>query len=454
MTKSPYAVPLRPDLSARASRPAGAVVRLAAANLLANINRVKVDDVIAERWKNDDVLPMLCRAAVSPAMTTDLTSLAASAVGDFLVSLGPKSAGSVLLSRGLALTFGPTSGISVPGISASASGAGFVKQGDPIPLREQSLDGALLSPRKLAGICVFTRETFEHTTPTIESVVGTVMRENVGLALDALLFDATAGSDTRPAGILYGVSANSPSAETDLREAMLEDIEGLLLDVAPVAGNNPIAIVASPVRASKMRLRLAYAGDPGFEIIASSAVGDDMLIAVATNGLISASDPVPRIDVNKVSTVVMQNPGVVVVNGSSTPSANTRSMWQTNSVGMRVIFETDWALRTAAAVSWVELGDVVIGMTDTTDLSPEVMKRWDAWLDDRLVGVARMLGEEAARTNNKLRDDVKAAMDVLRKDIGDLKLENAYLRGLVDRGSRGPEVIDLPALPKRLEQQS
>jgi hypothetical protein len=130
---------------------------------------------------------------------------------------------------------------------------------------------------------------------------------------------------------------------------MLEDVENLLADVAPVAGNNRIVILASPIRAARLRLRLAGIADPGCEIIASSAVGDQILIAVATT-----SDPVPRFDVSKVSTLIMQNPAAVVVNGSSTPSANTRSLWQTDSIGMRVILETDWALRSAAAVSWVD----------------------------------------------------------------------------------------------------
>jgi hypothetical protein len=343
--RSLYAVPLRPDFSARASRPAGAVVRLAAARLLAHIQKCEVDDVIEQRWRSDDALPMLARAAVVPAAIGEsnwATSLAASAVGDFLTTLGPQSAGSTLLSRGIQLQFGATSSIAVPGIVSAANVAGFVQQGQPIPVQTLDASAALLSPRSLKSICLFSRELFEHSTPAIEGVVGQVMRENVGLTLDTIMLDATAGNDIRPAGLLYNIAAGSESSNVDLKEAMLEDIETLLAAVGAVSVNNPIVLVASPARAIRMRLRLASVSDPGFEVLGSNAVASDELIAVASNGLISASETVPRIDISRLAAVMQNTVPLPIVDGSSVPGPNTRSLFQTDSIGMKIAFEVSW----------------------------------------------------------------------------------------------------------------
>ena len=74
--------------------------------------------------------------------------------------MGPQSAGAALLSRGIQLTFGATANIAVPGIVSGASGAGFVKQGDPIAVREMSTNAAALSPRKLRFDSPFSRASF------------------------------------------------------------------------------------------------------------------------------------------------------------------------------------------------------------------------------------------------------------------------------------------------------
>ena len=60
-----------------------------------------------ERWGRDEALPLLMKAAAIPASLTGsgrADTLANSAVSNFLLGIGPTSAGSVLLSRGLQLS--------------------------------------------------------------------------------------------------------------------------------------------------------------------------------------------------------------------------------------------------------------------------------------------------------------------------------------------------------------
>jgi hypothetical protein len=58
-----------------------------------------------------------------------------SAVQDFLGNLAPASAGSVLLQRGLQLSFGEFGAITVPNYIVATGSTSFVAEGAPIPAR-------------------------------------------------------------------------------------------------------------------------------------------------------------------------------------------------------------------------------------------------------------------------------------------------------------------------------
>jgi hypothetical protein len=214
---------------------------------------------------------------------------------------------------------------------------------------------ALLTPHKFATIIPFTREIVSYSTPSIEALVRAALTESVGLALDTALFGATAGSDIVVAGLRNGIAAGTESTNVDLREAALEDLATVTTAVAAVAGSNPIAVIASPARAIRLKLRLLTAGDVGFEIFGSNGVAADELVAVATNGIVSACDPVPRFDVSNQGTLVMDDaatPGQLVV-GASTASGPARSLFQADLVALRMVYECSWARRSDSAVSWL-----------------------------------------------------------------------------------------------------
>jgi hypothetical protein len=368
MTRSPYAVPLRADFGA-ARRPSQALIRLAVASLIAHVSqssslhqRANVEDifdVLARTYANDDVAPLLLRAASVPAITTQAgwaDSLANASVADFIGTIGPASAGAALFSRGLQLSFQTSANIVVPGLSTSASNTAFVQQGAPIPVHQLSFSSsALLQPRKLATIVPFNREIVEHSIPSIEAMVRAALSESVGLALDVAMFGATAGSDIVVAGLRNGIAAGTESANADLHEAMLEDIGTVVDGVATVAGNSPIAVIVSPARARRMKLRLLSAADPGFEVFASNGVGANELVAVASNGIVSACDPVPRFDASDQGTIVMDDTAPAqLVDAGGVAAGGTRSLWQADSIALRMIYECSWARRSDSAVAWVE----------------------------------------------------------------------------------------------------
>ena len=85
---------------------------------------------------------------------------------------------------------------------------------------------------------------------------------------------------------------------------MLEDLDTIISAVAAVAADTPIIVIADPARARRMKLRM-LGRDLGFEILPSAAVGPAELVAIATNCLVSATDPVPSFDSSMHATPVM-----------------------------------------------------------------------------------------------------------------------------------------------------
>jgi hypothetical protein len=234
----------------------GVAYILAHAKLSNSKQRPSTNDVLTvlERvYEGDDVAPLLLKAATVPATTTTSSwadVLANGSVADFFGAVGASYAGAGVLSRGIQLTFNAASVIIVPGMLTSASNTSFVLQGAPIPVRALTVSTpALLAPHKLATICLLHREAAEYSLPSLEALVRAGLVESVGLAIDAALFGVAAGSDTTIAGLRNGISAGTESANADLYEAMLEDIQTVASSVAAVANGGPIALVMAPARA-------------------------------------------------------------------------------------------------------------------------------------------------------------------------------------------------------------
>jgi hypothetical protein len=226
MMSRPNAVPLRPDWSAR-DRASDHLVRAVAAIFLAktDFHRRHAEDIAAERWPRDDQVPLLLKAASAPATVTTsgwASQLAATSVADFILGLGPASAGAELLKHGLTFSFDST--IKVPGLVAAAADVAFVQEGAPIKVEQLAVDGVTLQPRSLPVIAVFSRECLSHSTPNIEMVARATLSESVAAALDLALFDAAAGDATRPAGLRYNIAGIGASTATPSSEAMSEDV--------------------------------------------------------------------------------------------------------------------------------------------------------------------------------------------------------------------------------------
>lgn len=328
--------------------------RACVSHLLAFNSAAYPADVARETWPHDTDATWIAKAAISPTTTASASGLLRTVLANFLTSLGPASAGSQLLARGISLSFDNNGALlKVPNILASGTGAGFVAEGAPIPVRQLLVGALSLEPHKFASISPFTGELFQFSIPNIEIIVRQELTENVGLALDIALLGSTAGDATRPPGLRYGIAALTPSAVAPPTEAMIADVANLIGDVAVVAGNAPIILIGSPERVTKLRLRAPR--DLPLEMLASGAVGDDELIAVATNAIASAVDPVPRLDVSNETLLHMEDATPLAIGTPpSTLATPARSLFQSDVTGLRMIMQVAWGLRHPSGLAWLD----------------------------------------------------------------------------------------------------
>jgi len=320
--------------------------RLVTAKVLASLYHVRLSEIIDRVWPDD----ILLRAASAPAQTTVsgwAAELARKIIVDALSSMQTASSGARLLGRGLVLNMSGYGQVSAPGFVVGASNAGFVAENAPIPVRQLAVSPATLLPYKLATIAVLTREMIE--SGNADRLITDALVRSCGPALDAALFDSNAATSARPAGLRNGISTSTPSASTDPFGACFEDIATLVNAVSTVAGAGPVALICSPGRALMARARISSGIEQSFlPIMPSNAVGND-LIAVAPEALVAAFSPDPEVESAESGTLHMDTAPVADPGSTGTH----KSLFQTESIAIKVRWPVTWALRNVAGVAWL-----------------------------------------------------------------------------------------------------
>jgi hypothetical protein len=314
-------VPLRRDPE---FRPGNTFRRCLTARFVGLYSHRSPVDVAAGMWPGDRTVQTVLRSASAPAMISVAgwaAELSHTVVIDALAALGPASAGAQLLMQSTVLAFDGNGVISAPGFVAGAGNAGFVAEGQPIPVKQLADSVVQMTPHKLAAIAVLSEEMIMSSNA--EQLIGDVLIRSAAAALDVALFGTLAATAAQPAGLRYNIVAYTASTNGDFWEAYFEDIANGINACAPVGGNGPFVLVANAGRSVQIKLRAM--GEEPYEILGSSAVGNDMLV-IAPAAVVSALSPEPEIEVANASTLHMADPAAPIVNGGA-PSAPQKSMW-------------------------------------------------------------------------------------------------------------------------------
>jgi HK97 family phage prohead protease/HK97 family phage major capsid protein len=335
-------------------------------------------DVMRSTYGDDEgtgaVLGWMTRTATNPATTTTTgwaAELVAVVMGEFLNALMPVSVFPQVAAKGMSFTFGRNGIITLPLRNTTPTIAGsFVGEGAPIPVRQGGFSTSQLTPKKMGVISTFTREISEHSTPSIEQIVRQAILDDTGVAIDSVLLDNNAATAIRPAGLLNGVTPQTPTAGGGFN-AVIGDTK-LLTNalITATRGNlrSPVWIM-SPALALSLSLTPTTGAQAlpfkeevgrgtfmGIPIIQSTNVTATTLILMDAADFASASGEDPRFEVSDQAVLHMEDTTPLAIGSAGTPNvvaAPTRSLWQTDTIGIRMILPLNWVMRRTGSVQVV-----------------------------------------------------------------------------------------------------
>lgn len=327
---------------------------------------VSVDKAIEQRYPGHQGLGMLLKADQVIGTTTGshwADDLVQTAYLGFLQALVGKSVFPELLNRGLSLTFDRWGTLTLPRRTAGTAGGGFVAEGSPIRVGKITTAAASLVPKKMGVIVAFSKELAKRSTPAIEGIVRDAIIEDTVATLDPILLDATAVSTTRPAGLLNGVSAAASGFAGGDYQAVREDFRALLAPFYSANGADGIVVLMNPAQGLNMSMMAGPVGDPTWlqrikdrvTIIESTNVTANRLIAVRASDFAGAGGD-PEFDVSEQATIHMEDTTPLeIVSGTGPTTADpVRSLWQTASVGVRMLMDVSWTMRRTGMVQWID----------------------------------------------------------------------------------------------------
>ena len=364
----------------------------ATAKFIAFAQKKTVDQVMDERYGDmpqvKDTFSFVTKTHVDPAMTS-VSGWAAELVQDstqgFLDTLKTTSVAAALASKSRSLNFGGYNSITIPRRNPQAqpeTEPAWVGEAGAIPLTQYDFGAETINRYKLAAITTMSREIAERSTPAIEGILRSALSESYSTVLDTALLSALAKVEgVRPAGLRYNIDTATGDT-TGGSEALIADLKSMLqYFAANRTGSKPILIMNNQVRLSISMMQsalsdfiyrdeIAQGRIMGIEVIASDNVPTDLVIMIDADSFVSAFDT-PMFDVSDVATVAQNNAdstpptmagdaagavgtaGEVVPNGGAMVSGSTgaayagtvsRSLWQTYSLGIRMVAPTSWAL--------------------------------------------------------------------------------------------------------------
>lgn len=364
--RRPFALPKK-DI-----KPGDYVFRGLTAALLSHITKRPIEQVLRDRYGDDEPThrvteTLIMRAASVPATTT-LTGWAAelvnTAVGEFIDTLMPQSVYPGLSAAGGRFTFGRNGVVSLPRRNATPSIAGsFVAEGAAIPVRQGAFGAVTLTPKTMGVISTFTRRIAEHSTPAIEQLIRVAMQEDTAVAIDTILLDATAADTTRPAGLRNGVGVTSATSGGGFA-ALVGDIKALVGVLATANSLRRPVWIMNPVDVLSLTLTQNSGGDfpfsvevnqgrlQGYQILQSTTQTAGTVILMDAADFFSATGDEPNFEVSDQAVLHMEDtsPQAIGVSGSAT--LPIRSMFQTDSIAIRMLLDINWAMRRTGVIAY------------------------------------------------------------------------------------------------------
>lgn len=343
--------------------------RMVIAKTLARLDDVSAVGVANQRWgKSNPELVSTIKAAVAGG-GTDSGEWGAELVhidrytGDFIAYLYARTVFDKLPLREV------PANVNIAGQDGAATGY-WVGQSKSIPVSKADFMDVNLTPLKVAAMAVVSKELLRDSSPSAEKLVRDSLVNASAQRVDQTFFGtAAAVTGVSPAGILNGLAAGTSAGN---------DVEGVIADVkalyAPfIAANNAddLHIVTTQSLAKSLGLMQNIMGNfafPGISANGGTLLGDPL----SAGGNVGAGDVIllKPSDIYKIGDrgveVSLSTEAAIQMDdapdgASDTPVAHTSvvSMFQTESVALKVVRPLNFAKRRASAVAYI--GDADYG---------------------------------------------------------------------------------------------
>jgi HK97 family phage major capsid protein/HK97 family phage prohead protease len=372
------AAPRRPFAAPKKEvKPFDHLVRTMVVTALSKAQQRDPYSVLKERYGEDvqtkAAFDIVSKAVSAPALTTTTgwaAELVQTAFLDMIETLIPMSVYPGLSNRGPKFTFGRNGIISIPARSTATTVAGsFVGQGAPIPVRQGAFTATTLTVKKLGVITTFSREMAEHSTPQIEAVLRQAIIEDTSVAIDTILLDATAASATRPAGLRNGVTGATATTGGGLA-ALVGDVKALAGSLItssnghlrdPVWIMNPVQVLSIQFQTNAngqfiFQDEIAQGRFRGYPLYQSTTVPSGTVLLIDAADFFSATGDTPTFNASDTATLHMDDTTPLALSATGAPNtvaAPIRSLYQTDSLAIRMTMDLNWAMRRTGVVAFV-----------------------------------------------------------------------------------------------------
>jgi HK97 family phage prohead protease/HK97 family phage major capsid protein len=370
-TRRPFSLPQKKV------EPVDYIYRSVAAAVVAHMTHRPIPEVLRAAYGDDEITHrvadiLVMRAATVPASTTQVgwaAELVQTAILDLIDTLPVMSVYPRLRALGGRYTFGRNGIVSLPARSATPTVAGsFIAEGAPIPVRQAAFTAVTLTPKKMGVITTMTRQIAMHSTPAIEQVLREAMADDTAISLDTILLDNVAGTAVRPPGLRYNVTPVTPTAGGGFA-ALVGDLSKLVEVLSDANSMRSPAWIMHPSDVVRIGLTQGTAGTDfpfraevnagnllGYPVIQSTTQTKKSVILLDAADFFSATGDEPMFDVSDQATIHMEDTTPLPIGSTGTPNtvaAPVRSLWQTDSLGIRMLLDVNWAMRRTGVVTYV-----------------------------------------------------------------------------------------------------
>ena len=205
---------------------------------------------------------------------------------------------SVMLAAGVRTMPGLQGNVAIPRRSAVATTYYLSSQTTAITQSESTFDQVTLSPKNLAALSKYSRQTLLQSTPGIEQLVRTDLIDGINVAMDLGILNGS-GSSGQPTGIMQTSGIGSVAIGTNggaiTLEALVNLETELTIDNVPVDRNTVSYITNAKVMGNLKKLRAGGSSSSDGPFLVN-----DNLLAVGRGGTPSIVNGYPVYVTNQV----------------------------------------------------------------------------------------------------------------------------------------------------------